>query len=300
MYGAAMSFAYHAYEAVHMMVSPMRGLSDAHAAGLQEPGESADLHALTGAPSRPPASCSSESRAATASRASASTRRRINGVKVPVEERVVWERPFCKLVYFDRQIQGRRKPRPKVLLVAPMSGHYATLLRGTVEAFLPGHEVYITDWVDARMVPLAAGPLRSRRLHRLRHRHAAYARAGHPCHGRLPAGRAGDRGRRAHGERRATSCAPRSMTLMGGPIDTRRSPTARQPARHGARHRVVPPQLSSPWCRSRISGAFREVYPGFLQLSGFMAMNFDRHVSAHYEMFKHLVERRRRLGREAP
>ena len=82
----------------------------------------------------------------------------INGVKVAVEERVVWERPFCKLVYFDRKIQAsRRKPQPKVLLVAPMSGHYATLLRGTVEAFLPGHEVYITDWTDARLVPLAEG-----------------------------------------------------------------------------------------------------------------------------------------------
>ena len=93
---------------------------------------------------------------------------------MPVNIKTVWERPFCRLLHFERAFaHAPRRPQPKLLIVAPMSGHYATLLRGTVEAFLPNHDVYITEWVDARMVPLAEGPLRSRRLHRLRHLHAA-------------------------------------------------------------------------------------------------------------------------------
>src|SRR5690606_4733372 len=78
----------------------------------------------------------------------------IGGREVAVHEEVAWERPFCKLIHFARETERKD---PRLLIVAPMSGHYATLLRGTVEAFLPDHEVYITDWVDARMVPLAAG-----------------------------------------------------------------------------------------------------------------------------------------------
>ena len=82
----------------------------------------------------------------------------VNGVRTPVEIRSVWEKPFCRLLYFDRKLtRPLRSPQPRVLIVAPMSGHYATLLRGTVEAFLPTHEVYITDWADARMVPLTEG-----------------------------------------------------------------------------------------------------------------------------------------------
>jgi len=82
----------------------------------------------------------------------------INGVRTPVEVRSIWEKPFCRLLYFDRKLtRPLRSPQPRVLIVAPMSGHYATLLRGTVEAFLPAHEVYITDWADARMVPVTEG-----------------------------------------------------------------------------------------------------------------------------------------------
>src|SRR5216683_1728583 len=82
----------------------------------------------------------------------------VNGIRTPVEIRSVWEKPFCRLLYFDRKItRPLRSPQPRVLIVAPMSGHYATLLRGTVEAFLPTHEVYITDWTDARMVPVTEG-----------------------------------------------------------------------------------------------------------------------------------------------
>ena len=82
----------------------------------------------------------------------------VNGVRTPIEIRSVWGKPFCRLLYFDRRFtRPLRGPQPRVLIVAPMSGHYATLLRGTVEAFFPTHEVYITDWADARKVPLAAG-----------------------------------------------------------------------------------------------------------------------------------------------
>src|ERR1700730_2303300 len=82
----------------------------------------------------------------------------VNGVRTPIEIRSVWEKPFCRLLYFDRKLtRPLRAPQPRVLIVAPMSGHYATLLRGTVEAFLPTHEVYITDWSDARMVPVTEG-----------------------------------------------------------------------------------------------------------------------------------------------
>lgn len=287
MYGAAMSFAYHAYEAVHMMVSPVRGVSDAMHLAFKNP-----ANPLTYTPF-------GRSVAASCELFERMTRRygkpafgldetTINGVKVAVEERVVWERPFCKLVYFDRKIpSSRRKPQPKVLLVAPMSGHYATLLRGTVEAFLPGHEVYITDWVDARLVPLSEGRFdlddyidyvigMLQMLGPDTHVMAI-------CQPSVPVIAA-----IARMEAESDPCAPRSMTLMGGPIDTRRSPTAVN---------QLAMERGTDWFRRNCItvvpfpslGAFRQVYPGFMQLSGFMAMNIDRHVTAHYDMFKHLV-----------
>ncbi len=286
MYGPAMSFAYHAYETVHMMVSPARGVSDAMQLAFKNPASP-----LTYTPF-------GRSVAAACELFERSTRRygkpafdlpqtTMEGVKVAVEQKVVWERPFCKLVYFDRQVQGRRKPQPKVLLVAPMSGHYATLLRGTVEAFLPSHEVYITDWVDARLVPLAAGRFdlddyvdyvigMLQKLGPDTHVMAV-------CQPSVPVLAA-----IARMEAENDPCAPRSMTLMGGPIDTRRSPTAVN---------QLAMERGTDWfrrnCITKVPfphlGAFREVYPGFMQLSGFMAMNLDRHVTAHYDMFKHLV-----------
>jgi poly(3-hydroxybutyrate) depolymerase len=81
----------------------------------------------------------------------------VGGARIAVREEVVWERPFCRLLHFAKALPGGRSPGPKLLIVAPMSGHYATLLRGTVETMLPDHDVYITDWVDARMVPLSEG-----------------------------------------------------------------------------------------------------------------------------------------------
>jgi len=286
MYGAPMSFAYHAYEAVHMMVGPARGFSDAMQLAFKNP-----ANPLTYTPF-------GRTMAASAELFERTTRRygkpafdlpetTINGVKVAVEERVVWERPFCKLVYFDRKTQGRRKPQPKVLLVAPMSGHYATLLRGTVEAFLPGHEVYITDWVDARLVPMSAGRFdlddyidyvigMLQMLGPDTHVMAV-------CQPSVPVLAA-----IARMEAEGDPCAPRSMTLMGGPIDTRRSPTD---VNKLAMDRGIDWFKAN--CITRVPfphpGFFRDVYPGFLQLSGFMAMNLDRHVTAHYDMFKHLV-----------
>ena len=286
MYGAPMSFAYHAYEAVHMMVGPARGFSDAMHLAFRNP-----ANPLTYTPF-------GRSMAASCELFERTTRRygkpvfdlpetTINGVKVAVEERVVWERPFCKLVYFDRKTERRRKPQPKVLLVAPMSGHYATLLRGTVEAFLPGHEVYITDWVDARLVPMTAGRFdlddyidyvigMLQTLGPDTHVMAV-------CQPSVPVLAA-----IARMEAEGDPCAPRSMTLMGGPIDTRRSPTE---VNKLAQDRGIDWFKAN--CITRVPfphpGCFREVYPGFLQLSGFMAMNLDRHVTAHYDMFKHLI-----------
>ena len=282
-----MSFAYHAYEAVHMMVSPARTWSDALHLTFKNP---ANPFTYTPLGRTVAASCELFER---------TTRRygkpifdlpqtTINGVKVAVEERVVWERPFCRLINFDRKIEGRRKPQPKVLMVAPMSGHYATLLRGTVEAFLPGHDVYITDWIDARLVPMVAGRFdlddyidyviaMLQKLGPDTHVMAV-------CQPSVPVLAA-----IARMEAENDPAAPRSMTLMGGPIDTRRSPT---------QVNQLAMERGTEWfrrnCITKVpfphAGAMRDVYPGFMQLSGFMAMNLDRHVTAHYDMFKHLIK----------
>ncbi|HLH12758.1 MAG TPA: polyhydroxyalkanoate depolymerase [Methylovirgula sp.] len=218
----------------------------------------------------------------------------VNGVNIPVHEEVVWQSNFCKLLHFERDWDAARAPRQsKLLIVAPMSGHYATLLRGTVEAFLPHYDVYITDWADARMVPLAQGTFdlddyidHVIDLYRL----LSARNDGIPlhtiavCQPAVPVISAV-----ALLESRRDPDVPASMTLMGGPIDTRRSPTAVN---------LLAQERGSDWFRRHCihpvpypyPGVGREVYPGFLQLSGFMAMNFDRHVGAHLEMFHHLME----------
>ena len=216
---------------------------------------------------------------------------RVNGERVAVDERIVWERPFCKLIHFARQTTRLRRPQPRLLIVAPMSGHYATLLRGTVEAFLPTHEVYITDWVDARMVPLAAGQFDLDDYidylisicHVLGQDGAALHTLG-VCQPSVPLAAAV-----ARMEAENDPFTPASMVLMGGPIDTRKSPTAvnKLAQERGtawfAKHCLQTVPFPHP-------GTGRSVYPGFLQLSGFMAMNFDRHVDAHKSMFDHLVK----------
>lgn len=211
----------------------------------------------------------------------------VNGVQTEIVEDVLLSKPFCNLVNFRKMSTGRPLNQPKILMVAPMSGHYATLLRGTVETFLPTHDVYITDWVDARTVPLSTGRfdlddyidyvidmirLLGPDLHLM-----AVCQPSVPVIAAI-----------ARMEAEGDPATPLSMTLMGGPIDTRESPTKvnllaqDRGTEWFKRHCIVKVPLPNP-------GFMRDVYPGFLQLSGFMAMNIDRHIEAHGEMFSHLV-----------
>jgi poly(3-hydroxybutyrate) depolymerase len=211
----------------------------------------------------------------------------IDGARVSVHPEVVWERPFCKLVHFERSLPDTSRRNSKILMVAPMSGHYATLLRGTVEAFLPKHDVYITDWVDARMVPLSDGTFDLDDyidylisiLHYLGGEVSMIA----VCQPSVPVLAAV-----SLMEARNDAYVPSAMVLMGGPIDTRVNPTAVN---------QLAEQRGLEWFRRNVitqvpfphAGMMREVYPGFLQLGGFMSMNLDRHLGAHHEMFMHLV-----------
>ncbi|TWI82867.1 poly(3-hydroxybutyrate) depolymerase [Roseibium hamelinense] len=211
----------------------------------------------------------------------------VSGVKVPVRENIVWSRPFCDLIHFERAT-NKGKNDPKVLIVAPMSGHYATLLRGTVETLLPKAEVYITDWIDARMVPLADGKFDLDDyidyLISMLHFLGPDTHILGVCQPSVPVLAAV-----AVMEGRDDPYVPATMTLMGGPIDTRVAPTAvndlamRKGIDWFKRNVIMQVPFPHP-------GFMRNVYPGFLQLSGFMSMNLDRHVTAHREFFQHLVE----------
>jgi len=213
---------------------------------------------------------------------------KVDWTSVDVTEKVVWSRPFCDLLRFERNLPAGRRPDPKILMVAPMSGHYATLLRGTVETMLPHADVYITDWIDARMVPAADGSFDLDdyidyvidMLHFLGPDTHVMA----VCQPSVPVLAAV-----AVMEQRGDPLAPASMTLMGGPIDTRRSPTAvnvlaQEKGLDWFRENVI---MEVPW---PAPGVGRQVYPGFLQLSGFMSMNLDRHIIAHKDFFMHLVK----------
>jgi poly(3-hydroxybutyrate) depolymerase len=209
----------------------------------------------------------------------------INGRTVAVTEKVVAEKPFCRLINFSRAIPHSD---PKVLLVAPLSGHHATLLRDTVRALLPNHDIYITDWTDARMVPMAEGGFGFDEyvgyLREFMHQLAPDLHVIAVCQPTVPVlaavslmSAAGD------------PAVPRSMTLMGGPIDTRHAIT--EVNRFAESH-------SLRWFEMRVitrvplkyPGYARRVYPGFLQHAGFVAMNPDRHLQAHLDFFDHLVE----------
>src|SRR5579885_1023119 len=213
----------------------------------------------------------------------------IGAEHVPVHINTVWQRPFCKLQHFERAFaRSPRRPQPKLLIVAPMSGHYATLLRGTVETFLPNHDVYITEWSDARMVPLGEGRFDLddyidyviSMLHVL----------GGDCHviavcqPSVPVLAA-----IALMEADKDPYVPHSMTLMGGPIDTRINPNGvnRLAASRGINwfRRNVITKVPFPH-----PGVMRDVYPGFLQLHGFVSMNLDRHIEAHRNLFLNLVK----------
>ena len=213
----------------------------------------------------------------------------MGGLTVPVAEQVVWHTPFCELRHFDRDetVCGKRYD-PKVLLVAPMSGHYATLLRGTVQAMLPDHNLYVTDWVDSRHVPVFAGSFDLDDF--IDHVMQMVRFIGHNthviavCQPSVPV-LAATALMAALGD----DCRPASITLMGGPIDTRKNPT--QVNEHAMskdigwfERNVISPV---PWPNL---GCMRLVYPGFIQLSGFMTMNLDRHVQAHKGLFDSLVK----------
>jgi poly(3-hydroxybutyrate) depolymerase len=213
----------------------------------------------------------------------------VGGERVPVQITPVWERPFCRLLHFERGLlHPPRRLQPKILIVAPMSGHYPTLLRGTVEAFLPNHEVYLTEWVDAKMVPLADGHFDLDDyidyliaiLHKLQGETHVIA----VCQPSVPVLAAV-----ALMEAENDPFVPNSMVLMGGPIDTRRGPTAVN---------RLAEQRGTDWFRRNVitkvpfpnPGFMRDVYPGFLQLNGFVSMNLDRHLEAHKDLFLHLVK----------
>jgi len=211
----------------------------------------------------------------------------IGGERVTIHPQAVWERPFCNLVHFERALPDSYGPHPKVLIVAPMSGHYASLLRGTVEAFVPKHDVYITDWVDARMVPLSQGSFDLDDyidyLISMLHYLGGDTHIIAVCQPSVPVLAAV-----SLMEARNDPYTPPTMVLMGGPIDTRVNPTAVN---------TLAEKRSIDWFRRNVitqvpfpnPGMMRDVYPGFLQISGFMSMNLDRHVDAHHEMFMHLV-----------
>ncbi len=210
---------------------------------------------------------------------------KIDGQTVAITERIVTTTPFCNLLNFAKPEGTPRQPR--VLLVAPMSGHHATLLRGTVEALLPDHDVFITDWIDARLVPLAKGSFDlddyidtvqelvrflGERTHII-----AVCQPAVPVMAAVSLMAAGDE-----------AVQPRSMTLMGGPIDPMANPTTpvklavERPLKWFERSVITTVPVYYP-------GAFRRVYPGFIQLSGFMSMNLDRHIGEHVGLFRHLV-----------
>jgi poly(3-hydroxybutyrate) depolymerase len=213
----------------------------------------------------------------------------VGGERVPVQTSTVWERPFCRVLHFERLFERRpQRPQPRLLIVAPMSGHFATLLRGTVEAFLPNHDVYVTDWSDARMVPLSEGRFDLddyidyiiSMLHALGGDTHILA----VCQPSVPVIAAA-----ALMDADDDPYYPISMTLMGGPIDTRVNPTA---VNKLAEHR------GTEWFHSHVitkvpfpnPGIMRDVYPGFLQLNGFVSMNLDKHIEAHKQLFLNLVK----------
>ncbi len=218
----------------------------------------------------------------------------VDGVDVAIHERVEIDLPFCELRRFKRFSDDpatltRLKTQPAVLIVAPLSGHYATLLRDTVKSMLREHKVYITDWKNARLVPMSQGEFHLDDYVNyvqdfIRHLQKTY---GHchvisVCQPTVPVLAAVSL-MASRGEP-----TPLTMTMMGGPIDARKSPTAVN---------NLAMNKSYAWFENNViyrvptnfPGAGRRVYPGFLQHSGFVAMNPDRHLSSHYDYFKHLI-----------
>jgi poly(3-hydroxybutyrate) depolymerase len=215
----------------------------------------------------------------------------VNGIEIAVQQKVVIEKPFCRLLRFKRftdetEALTAMKEQPDVLVVAPLSGHHATLLRDTVKSLLQDHKVFITDWTDARTVPEEVGPfhlddyieyVQEFIRHIGPHVHVISV-----CQPTVPVLAAVSL-MASQGEP-----TPRTMTMMGGPIDPRKGPTA-------VNHLAV--NKSHSWFENNVifrvpqnfAGAGRRVYPGFLQYSGFVAMNPERHATSHYDYFQDLI-----------
>ena len=208
----------------------------------------------------------------------------IDGTSVAVTEEIVLRKPFGQLKRF---VRAGREGDPRVLIVAPMSGHFATLLRGTVERLLPGHDVYITDWRDAKHVPLSDGRFDlNDYIDYIIEFLGAVGPGAHllaVCQPAVPSYAAV-----ALMEANNHPARPATLTMMGGPVDTRKAPTSvddlatERPFAWFEQNVVATvPQI--------YAGGGRRVYPGFLQLSGFLSMNLANHMKSHWEMFKHLV-----------
>ena len=215
----------------------------------------------------------------------------VGGVEVAVQQQVALNKPFCRLLRFKRFSDDTgalavMKTQPTVLVVAPLSGHHSTLLRDTVKSLLHDHKVYITDWTDARMVPVDAGAFHlddyvAYVQEFIRHV-GPHAHVISVCQPTVPVLAA------VSLLASAGEPTPLTMTMMGGPIDARRSPTAVN---------NLAMDKSYQWFENNViyrvpqnyPGAGRRVYPGFMQYTGFVAMNPDRHMSSHYDYFLDLV-----------
>jgi poly(3-hydroxybutyrate) depolymerase len=216
----------------------------------------------------------------------------VGGSNVAVQEQVALTKPFCRLLRFKRfsddpATLALMKTQPTVLVVAPLSGHHSTLLRDTVKSLLQDHKVYITDWTDARMVPAEAGPFHLDDYVAyveafIRHVGGGDAHVISVCQPTVPVLAAVSL-MASRGEP-----TPLTMTMMGGPIDARKSPTAVNNLAMNKSHS---------WFENNVifrvpqnfPGAGRRVYPGFLQHTGFVAMNPDRHMTSHYDYFLDLI-----------
>jgi len=216
------------------------------------------------------------------------TQVQVDGKPADITESVLLDKPFCQLRHFAKSTS--RKGEPHVLVFAPLSGHFATLLRDTVRTMLPDHDVTITDWKDAREVSLAEGPFHfddyvayvQEFIRVMQKRAGGKLHIVSVCQPTVPV-LAAVALMAAHGEK-----LPTSMTMMGGPIDTRKNPTSvndfatRRPLWWFEQNVIQRVPVKYP-------GAMRRVYPGFLQLAGFVAMNPEKHMESHQEYYKHLV-----------
>ena len=291
---------YHAYEFAHAAIAPWRA-----AARLSRQALSAPLNPCAASfPARAGAAALQVFVNATARYGKPEfglTSTRLDGMEgdqtAPIIQRTVASTPFCDLVHFQRDHPAAEARRdPPLLIAAPLSGHFATLLRGTVEALAPHHDVYITDWRDARNVPVAAGAFdmddctetlmafcrmiasdADGDVTRERPALLAVSQAGVPALAAAAMMAEDD-----------DPARPASLVLMGSPIDVARNPRAATGliASHSASWFERNAIVTVPWPNP---GFLRRVYPGFLQLSGFMQMNLDRHVDAHMDHFRHLI-----------